>query len=74
MTKNNSHIGSSFDDFLAEENLLTETEEATIPQQGNEFWKGLQELRATIEREGIIIDDDDFANLRDRSPGREIDL
>jgi hypothetical protein len=87
MTKHNPHIGSSFDDFLAEEKLLAESEEAantritdwqqakaTEPQQGNEFWNGLQKLRATIEREGIIFDDNDFADLRDRSPGREINL
>ncbi len=87
MTPHNPHIGSSCDDFLTEENLLTEVKEATRtknadwqqaketePQQGNEFWNGLQKLRATIEREGIIIDDDDFADLRDRSPGREVNL
>ena len=87
MTKNNPHIGSSFDEFLTEENLLTEAEEVastritdwqqgkeTRPQQGNEFWHGLQKLRATLEREGIFFDEDDFADLRDRSPGREVNL
>jgi hypothetical protein len=87
MTKNNPYIGSSFDEFLAEENLLTKAEEVastritdwqqgkeTRPQQGNEFWHGLQKLRATLEREGIFFDEDDFANLRDRSPGREVNL
>jgi hypothetical protein len=37
MTMNNPHIGSSFDDFLAEEKLLTETKDATISQRVNEF-------------------------------------
>jgi hypothetical protein len=87
MTKNNPHIGSSFDEFLTEENLLTEAEEVAItkitdwqqgketrPQQGNEFWHSLQKLRATLEREGIFFDEDDFADLRDRSPGREVNL
>jgi hypothetical protein len=27
-----------------------------------------------MEREGIEFTDDDFANLRDRSPGREVEL
>jgi cysteinyl-tRNA synthetase len=36
-------------------------------QQGNKFWEGLQELRATLAREEISFDDDDLANLRDRS-------
>jgi hypothetical protein len=85
MTKHNPHIGSSFDDFLVEEILLTEEAasaritnwqqtKATEPRHGNGFWNGLQELRATIEREGIIFDDEDFADLRDRSPGREVNL
>jgi cysteinyl-tRNA synthetase len=43
-------------------------------QQGKKFWDGFQELRATMEREGISFDDNDFADLRDRSPGREINL
>jgi hypothetical protein len=87
MTKHNPHIGSSFDDFLVEEILLTGAEEAasaritnwqqtkaTESHHGNGFWNGLQELRATIEREGIIFDDEEFADLRDRSPGREVNL
>ncbi len=87
MTKYNPSIGFSFDDFLVEENLLTEAKaaaseritnwqqtKATEPPHGNGFWNGLQELRATIEREGIIFDDDDFADLRDRASGREVNL
>jgi hypothetical protein len=87
MTNHNPNIGSSFDKFSIEENLLTEAEEVastritdwqqgkeTRPQQGNEFWHGLQKLRATLEQEGIFFDEDDFADLRDRSPGREVNL
>ncbi len=54
MTKNNPHIGSSFEDFLAEEKLLTETKDATISQRVNEFWKGLQGLRSSLWSEQII--------------------
>jgi cysteinyl-tRNA synthetase len=43
-------------------------------QQGQKFWDGFKELRSTLEREEISFDDDDFADLRDRSPGREVDL
>jgi cysteinyl-tRNA synthetase len=43
-------------------------------QRGNELWEGLQKLRATIEQEQITFNDDDFADLRDRSPGREVNL
>jgi hypothetical protein len=41
---------------------------------GDKFWEGLQKLRATLEQEGIFCDEDDFSDLRDRSPGREVNL
>ena len=37
-------------------------------QRGNKFWEGFQKLRVTLEREEIFFDNDDFADLRDRSP------
>ena len=43
-------------------------------QRGNKFWEGFQKLRVTLEREEIFFDNDDFADLRDRSPGREVNL
>ncbi len=43
-------------------------------QGGDKFWEGLQKFRTIMEREEIIFDDDDFADLRDRAPGREINL
>ncbi|GAC1448297.1 MAG: hypothetical protein NVSMB70_17740 [Chamaesiphon sp.] len=39
-----------------------------------DFWGAYQNFRNKIEQEGIIFDDNDFANLRDKSSGREIDL
>ncbi|WP_225977364.1 hypothetical protein [Nostoc sp. CENA543] len=42
--------------------------------RGDNFWQGLQKFRSVIENEGIIFTDDDFADLRDRSVGREINL
>ncbi|BAY27054.1 hypothetical protein NIES2100_68750 [Calothrix sp. NIES-2100] len=42
--------------------------------RGDNFWQGLQKFRSIIQNEGIIFTDHDFANLRDRSVGREIEL
>jgi hypothetical protein len=42
--------------------------------RGDNFWQGLQKFRNAIQSEEIIFTDDDFAELRDRSVGREIDL
>lgn len=41
---------------------------------GNGFWQGVVSFRETIEKEGILFTDEDFSDLRDRSPGREIEL
>jgi hypothetical protein len=41
---------------------------------GESFWQGVLRFRETIEKEGIIFTDEDFSDLRDRSPGREIEL
>ena len=37
-------------------------------------WTGLEKFRLTIENDGLQFTDDDFADLRDRSVGREIVL
>ncbi|MGF1676529.1 MAG: hypothetical protein ACFCUV_23050 [Rivularia sp. (in: cyanobacteria)] len=42
--------------------------------RGDNFWQGLQKFRSVIQSEGIIFTDDDFADLRDSSVGREIEL
>ncbi len=42
--------------------------------RGENFWQGLQKFRNLIQSEGIIFTDEDFAGLRDKSVGREIDL
>lgn len=42
--------------------------------RGDSFWQGLQKFRSVIQNEGIVFTDDDFAELRDRSVGREIEL
>jgi hypothetical protein len=54
-----------------EENSIAENREDC---EGNTFWAGLQKFRRIIQDEGVIFTDEDFADLRDRSVGREIDL
>lgn len=46
--------------------VFTETPEI------NDFWSALQEFRQRVDLGSI--DDDTFANLRDKSPGREVNL
>ncbi|MCT7952565.1 hypothetical protein NG798_22470 [Ancylothrix sp. C2] len=38
------------------------------------FWEMLLRFRERMEQEKIVFTDEDFANLRERSPGREVDL
>ena len=54
--------------------IKEEVQENPLQNKGDSFWQGILRFRETIEREGIEFTDEDFANLRDRSPGREIDL
>ncbi|MDB9451431.1 hypothetical protein [Dolichospermum circinale] len=46
----------------------------TFNPNGENFWEMTLRFRERMEREGIEFTDDDFANLRDRSPGREVEL
>jgi cysteinyl-tRNA synthetase len=57
-----------------QDNLIKLIYQQREQQRGNKFWEGLQKFRTILEREEIIFDDDDFADLRDRTPGREITL
>ena len=51
-----------------------EEQEKTRDNQGETFWQGVLRFREAIEREGIVFTDEDFADLRDKSPGREVEL
>lgn len=42
--------------------------------RGKNFWQGLQKFRQVIQSEEIIFTDEDFADLRDPSVGREVEL
>ena len=43
-------------------------------QRGNDLWSDLEKFRNTLEQGEIFDDEDDFSNLRDRTPGREVNL
>jgi hypothetical protein len=59
----------------AEQDILIELiHQQREQQRGDDLWHDLQQFRATLEREGLFCDRDDFSNLRDRTPGREINL
>jgi cysteinyl-tRNA synthetase len=57
-----------------QDNLIELIRQQREEQRGNKFWEGFKKLRATMEQEGISFNDEDFADLRDRSPGREVNL
>ncbi len=57
-----------------QDNLIELIRQQREQQHGKKFWNGFQKLRATLEREEISFDDNDFADLRDRSSGREVNL
>ncbi|NET26397.1 hypothetical protein [Okeania sp. SIO1I7] len=60
---------------LLEEINLPDNQEILIEiKEVNDFWSAYQKFRAKIEQEGISFDDNTFDNLRDKSPGREVDL
>jgi hypothetical protein len=59
-------------DYLLE--ILKRRTEEKEKSRGDKFWEGLQNFRRAIEEEGIIFTEDDFANLRDKSPGRDVNL
>ncbi|NMF59049.1 hypothetical protein [Pseudanabaena yagii] len=59
---------------LADRQVNQESENLKEGQQKSDFWKGLQKFRLTIQNEGVGFTNEDFADLRDRSVGREIIL
>lgn len=59
---------------LGDRQVNQERENLKEGQQKSDFWKGLQKFRLTIQNEGVGFTNEDFADLRDRSVGREIIL
>jgi hypothetical protein len=54
--------------------LSQEKEQQQINNNGETFWEMTLRFREQMEQEGIEFTDEDFANLRDRSTGREVEL
>lgn len=56
--------------------LTQKAEESEQAEKNSEetFWEMTLRFRERMEREGIEFSDEDFADLRDRSPGREVEL
>jgi len=59
---------------LGDRQVNQESENLKEGQPKSNFWKGLQKFRLTIQNEGVGFTNEDFADLRDRSVGREIIL
>jgi hypothetical protein len=59
---------------LSDRQVNQESENLKEGQRKSDFWKGLQKFRLTIQNEGVGFTNEDFADLRDRSVGREIIL
>ncbi|WP_017293962.1 hypothetical protein [Geminocystis herdmanii] len=57
---------------------ILKEEKIKVPQKtksNNEtFWEMTLRFREKMEQEGIEFDDADFADLRDKSVGREVEL
>ncbi|MDJ1175823.1 hypothetical protein [Roseofilum capinflatum] len=45
-----------------------------LTQAGDTFWNGVFRFRRAIEEEELVFTDEDFADLRDRTPGQEVEL
>ncbi|GAA6622201.1 DUF2281 domain-containing protein [Scytonema sp. NUACC26] len=59
-------LAKTTDAISDKQEVLTENQEI------NDFWSALQNFRQRTDLESI--DDDIFENLRDKSPGREVNL
>jgi antitoxin Phd len=45
-----------------------------LQEKGAGFWEALVKVRNIMKAEGIVMEDRDFSDLRDASPGRTVDL
>ncbi|MCL1489240.1 MAG: hypothetical protein M1G31_00595 [Pseudanabaena sp. Salubria-1] len=59
---------------LGDRQVNQESENLKEGQQKSDFWKGLQKFRLAIQNEEVGFTNEDFADLRDRSVGREVIL
>lgn len=61
-------------DNLANDGQITTDSAEGEKAREETFWEMTLRFRQRMEAEGIEFTDDDFANLRDKSPGREVEL
>ncbi|CAD5941528.1 Antitoxin [Planktothrix tepida] len=55
--------------------ILSTTEYERLVNKAPGFWESLQQFRQEMIEEGIEIDPDEvWKNVRDKSPGREVNL
>ena len=54
--------------------LLSIEEYERLSRKKEGYWRALRSFRRLMENEGVLIADEDFKGLRDRSRGREVDL
>jgi prevent-host-death family protein len=45
-----------------------------LQEKGGGFWEALVKVRNIMKAEGIVMEDRDFSDLRDASPGRTVVL
>ena len=75
MVKSFENLSEDEQDYLL--NILVQKRkyqqniDSTNPES---FWQMTLRFREQMEREDIVFTDEDFADLRDRSPGREVNL
>jgi len=58
----------------AVEPLLPARDIESTGESENGFWELTRKFREQMEREQIVFNDADFADLRDRSVGREVEF
>jgi antitoxin Phd len=50
--------------------VIPEKDYKRMTEIGQEFWVNLRKVRSLLSCEGVTIDEGDFRDLRDPSPGR----
>lgn len=75
MVKSFENLSEDEQDYLLDILVKKRKYQQNINNTNQEsFWEMTLRFREQMEREEIIFTDEDFANLRDRSPGREVNL
>lgn len=54
--------------------IVSEADYRRLTGSRGDFWTALQEFRESARGDGVAFDASDFDGLRDRSPGRDVDL